>query len=146
MKKFIRKIKKSDKTESARKTYIIDAEGKVLGKIATKAADLLRGKNNANFAPYLDNGGNVIVLNAGKMVITGKKLENKVYRHHTLYPGGLKTKTMQEVLDKNPGEVIRMAVLGMLPKNRLRSGFIKKLTTVNDGQYEGKGERIEIKS
>ncbi len=144
MKKFIRKPKKGDKPESDRKTYIIDAEGQVLGKIATCAVGLIRGKGRPDFAPHMEQGDNVVVVNASGLVLTGNKAAQKVYRHHTLYPGGLKTEKFADIMKKNPGNIIWRAVYGMLPKNKLRARFIKRLTTVNDGSYEGEGEKVEI--
>ena len=110
-----------------RKTHIIDADGKILGRLATKIAILLRGKNKATFTPNLDEGDFVEVINAGKIKLSGKKLEQKEYIHHSNYPGGLKRKKMRDVLKENPGEVLRRAVDGMLPKNKLRDAMIKRL-------------------
>jgi len=121
------------KTYSAKKEdikqewYLVDAQDRILGRIATQIANILRGKNKPVFTPYADAGDFVIVTNAEKVRLTGNKLENKCYYRHSGYPGGLKTRTAQEVLTKKPEELIFMAVKGMLPKNRLGRKLIKKL-------------------
>ena len=121
------------KTYSAKKEditqewYLVDAQDRILGRIATQIANILRGKNKPVFTPYADAGDFVIVTNAEKVRLTGKKLENKCYYRHTGYPGGLKTRTAQEVLTKRPEDLILLAVKGMLPKNRLGRKLIKKL-------------------
>ena len=111
----------------SRKWYVVDAEGKTLGRLATEIATVLRGKHKPTFSPHLDNGDFVIVVNAGKIVVTGKKLHDKKYYRHSLYPGGLTERTLQQMLDKHPTRVIRLAVRGMLPKNRLGRAMMRKL-------------------
>jgi len=121
------------KTYSAKKEdlkqewYLVDAQDRILGRLATQIANILRGKNKPVFTPYADAGDFVIVTNAEKIRLTGKKLENKCYYRHTGYPGGLKTRTAQEILTKKPEQLIELAVKGMLPKNRLGRKLIKKL-------------------
>jgi large subunit ribosomal protein L13 len=121
------------KTYSAKKEdlkqewFLVDAQDRILGRLATQIANILRGKNKPVFTPYADAGDFVIVTNAEKIRLTGKKLENKCYYRHTGYPGGLKTRTAQEVLKKKPEDLIQLAVKGMLPKNRLGRKLIKKL-------------------
>jgi large subunit ribosomal protein L13 len=121
------------KTYSAKKEditqewYLVDAQDRILGRIATQIANILRGKNKPVFTPYADAGDFVIVTNAEKVRLTGNKLEKKCYYRHTGYPGGLKTRTAQEVLTKRPEDLILLAVKGMLPKNRLGRKLIKKL-------------------
>lgn len=111
-----------------RENHIIDADGKILGKLATQVAVLLRGKNKTGFAPHKDMGDFVIVKNVDKMKFTGKKFEDKIYYHHTLYMGGLKQQTMKEVSEKKGySEILRKAVMGMLTKNTLRARQIKRL-------------------
>lgn len=110
-----------------RKTHTIDATGKVLGRLAVEISLLLRGKNKPGFAPHKDDGDFVTVTNAGKIKITGNKMEQKNYYGHSGYPGGFKVVSMKKVFDKNPGEVLRKAIMGMLPKNRLRAQQIKRL-------------------
>jgi len=111
-----------------RDNHVIDATDKVLGKLATQVAVLLRGKNKTGFAPYKDIGDFVTVKNVDKLRFTGKKFEDKIYYHHTLYLGGLKKQTMKEVVQKKGhSEVLRKAVMGMLTKNKLRARQIKRL-------------------
>jgi len=110
-----------------RKTHTIDAANKILGRLAVEIAGLLRGKNKLDFMPNKDGGDIVIVKNANKIIVTGKKFEEKKYYHHSGYLGGLKEIPYKTVFKKNPGEVIRMAVYGMLPKNKLRDIQIKRL-------------------
>lgn len=109
------------------KEVIIDATNKVLGRLATEIADLLRGKKKVSFQPHQLVGDKVVVINAQKIRFTGKKLLDKVYYHHSGWPGGLKHQTLQELMEKNPAEVIRRAVKGMLPKNKLRKIWLKNL-------------------
>ncbi len=110
-----------------RQTHTIDATGKVLGRLASEIAILLRGKHKPDFTPSKDMGDFVIVKNIEKLKITGKKLEQKKYYRHSGYPGGLKEKTLKKLFKENPGEVLRKAVFGMLPKNKLRSKQIRRL-------------------
>jgi large subunit ribosomal protein L13 len=107
--------------------YVIDAEGKVLGRLATEIARRLRGKHKPVYTPYVDTGDFVIVVNAGKVKLTGKKLTDKIYYHHSGYPGGLKETPAGKMLQEKPGEVLRLAVRGMLPKNSLGRAMLKKL-------------------
>jgi len=111
------------------KTYTIDATNRVLGRLATEIAILLRGKNRTDFAPNKDMGDFVVVKNVNKIRVTGKKLEKKLYYHHSGYLGGLKETPLKELFEKDPGEVLRRAVFGMLPKNKLRAKQIKRLKT-----------------
>jgi len=107
--------------------YVIDASGKTLGRLATRVATVLRGKNNPGYAPFMDCGDYVIVVNAGKVRVTGKKREDKVYWRHTGYPGGLKLTSFTEAMEKDPTFAVRNAVKGMLPRNRLGRRLLKKL-------------------
>jgi len=111
----------------------IDAAGKVLGRLATEIAIILRGKNKPNFRPNVLMGDKVLVSNAGKIVITGNKIEQKEYIHHTGYLGHLKKISLKELMAKNPAEVLRRAVYGMLPKNKLRARWLKNLKITNRG-------------
>ncbi len=110
-----------------RKWYVIDAEGKPLGRVASKAAHILRGKHKATYTPHIDCGDYVIITNASKVLLTGKKLEDKKYYSHSGYPGGLRTRTAKEMIEKYPEEMVEKAVKGMLPKNRLGRAMYKKL-------------------
>jgi large subunit ribosomal protein L13 len=107
--------------------YLVDAESKTLGRLATQIADLLRGKGKPQYTPHIDTGDFVVVVNAEKVRVTGKKLEQKVYYRHSGYPGGLRERTLAEQLARRPEEVLRRAVKGMLPKNRLAAAQITKL-------------------
>jgi large subunit ribosomal protein L13 len=107
--------------------YVVDAEGKTLGRLATQVADRLRGKRKPEYTPHCDVGDFVVVVNAERVRVTGNKRADKVYRHHTGYPGAIKSRTLGEMLDRRPEEVIRRAVKGMLPKNRLANRQINKL-------------------
>lgn len=107
--------------------YLVNAEGKVLGRLAAELAKILKGKNKPIYTPHLDTGDFVIVVNAGKLTLTGKKMKDKVYYHHTGYPGGIKEINAEKLLAKKPTEMIRMAVRGMLPKNSLGRQMLRKL-------------------
>ncbi|NWG03402.1 MAG: 50S ribosomal protein L13 [Syntrophaceae bacterium] len=109
------------------KWYLINAEGKVLGRLATELAKILKGKNKPLYTPHVDTGDFVIVINAGKLTLTGKKMKDKVYYHHTGYPGGIKETSAEKLLAEKPTEMIRMAVRGMLPKNSLGRQMLRKL-------------------
>lgn len=115
------------KGEIDRKWWLINADGKVLGRLATEVADLLRGKKKPTFVDFLDSGDFVVVINAAKIQVTGKKLEQKKYYSHTGYPGGIKEKNLKELMEQKPEDVIRKAVWGMLPKNKLNRAIHKKL-------------------
>ena len=123
--------KKSSKVEI--KTWEIDASGQVLGRIATHVACILRGKHKPNFRPNLLIGDKVLIINASKIKVTGNKMTDKLYHHHTGYLGHLKTESMAEVFRKSPSEVIRRAIKGMLPQNKLRDQWLKNLI-VKDGE------------
>jgi large subunit ribosomal protein L13 len=110
-----------------RRWYVVDAEGKTLGRLATQIADTLRGKRKPTFTPHVDTGDFVIVINAEKVSVTGNKRTEKRYYRHSGYPGGLKTRTFEEMIERKPEDVIRLAVKGMLPRNRLSRRQITKL-------------------
>ncbi|HXG67817.1 MAG TPA: 50S ribosomal protein L13 [Blastocatellia bacterium] len=113
--------------EQTRKWHLIDASGKVVGRIATEAARLLMGKNKPTYTPFLDMGDHVIIINAEKVVFTGNKWEDKVYRWHTGWPGGLREVTAQKQRDRHPERILEAAIRGMLPKNKLGRKMGKKL-------------------
>lgn len=117
-------IKKSDLNP---KWYIVDAKDKILGKIATRIADKLRGKGKPIFSPHMDCGDFVIVVNADKIKLSGKKIDEKLYYTHSGYPGGFKSRPAKELLKTKPTQVLELAVKGMLPRNKLRKGFMQKL-------------------
>jgi large subunit ribosomal protein L13 len=110
-----------------RRWYVVDAEGQTLGRLATRIADALRGKRKPQYTPHVDTGDFVVVVNAEKVAVTGKKREEKIYYRHSGYPGGLRTRTLAEELERRPAEVLRKAVKGMLPRNRLARRQITKL-------------------
>lgn len=110
-----------------RKWYVVDAEGQTLGRLATRLATILKGKNKVDFAPHVDNWDYVIVLNADKFTVTGKKLTDKIYYRHTGYLGGLKETPLEDMLVKKPLKALEFAVSGMLPKNKLRKDMISRL-------------------
>lgn len=110
-----------------RKWYVVDAEGLTLGRLASEVAKVLRGKNKPIFTPHIDTGDYVIIVNAEKVAVTGKKLDNKKYYSHSEYIGGFKEKTLREMMDKKPAEVLRFAVKGMLPKGPLGNQMFSKL-------------------
>ncbi|RJO60024.1 50S ribosomal protein L13 [candidate division WS5 bacterium] len=138
MKTFIPK-----KENIERRWYLIDAKGQTLGKLAVIASDILRGKNKPSFSPHMDLGDNLIIINASKVKVTGNKTEDKKYYSHSWYPGGLKTTTFKEMIEKKPDYVIRHAVLGMLPKNRLQKEFIKKLKVYADSKHGHEAQKPE---
>ena len=118
-----------------RKWYVIDAAGQTVGRLATEVASILTGKRNPKWTPFMDMGDHVIVINASKAVFKGSKAEQKVYRHHTLYPGGLREISVQEQFEKHPERVIELAVKGMLPKTKLGRAMAKKLKVYADANH-----------
>jgi large subunit ribosomal protein L13 len=114
-------------TGASRKWYLIDAQGKTLGRLAAQIAPILRGKNKVDFAPHVDNGDYVIVLNAANVRVSGNKLTDKLYHTHSGYMGGLKTSTLTELNTKKPGKALELAISGMLPKNKLRKDMLARL-------------------
>jgi len=115
------------KGEIARKWYVIDASGQTLGRLATRVARILSGKNNPRYTPFLDTGDHVVVLNAEKVKLTGLKDESKVYRRYTGYPGGLREEEYVKLLNRKPEAIVQQAILGMLPKSKLGRAMGKKL-------------------
>jgi large subunit ribosomal protein L13 len=113
--------------EIAREWYLVDAEGKTLGRLATRLADVLRGKGKPQYTPHVDTGDFVVVVNAEKIAVTGNKLDDKMYYRHSGYPGGLRERPLREQLARRPEEVLRKAVKGMLPRNRLARQQLTKL-------------------
>ena len=114
--------------EIIREKHELDATGQAPGRLATQIAMILRGKTRPDFSPHIDSGGYITVLNASKIKFTGRKLAQKDYFHHTMYPGGLKRTPMKKIFQNDPSEVIKRAVYGMLPKNKLRDDMMKRLT------------------
>lgn len=129
------------KDEIEKKWWVINAEGKTLGRLATEVAVLLRGKRKPEFAHFVDCGDFVVVINAEKINVTGKKLEQKKYYSHSGYPGGLKVKTLKELLDKKPEEVVRKAVWGMIPKGKLGRAVYKKLKVYRGSHHPHEAQK-----
>ncbi len=123
---------------------MVDAQSKVLGRMASEIAQVLRGKNKPIFTPHVDTGDFVIVINADKVRFTGKKLKDKVYYHHSGYIGGIKSITAEKLMQKDPTEVVHKAVKGMLPKNRLGRKLIKKLKVYAGGEHPHQAQHPEI--
>jgi large subunit ribosomal protein L13 len=121
------KTYQAKKEEVEHQWYLVDAEGRVLGRLASELAKILRGKNKPIYTPHVDTGDFVIVVNAGKVALTGKKMKDKIYYHHTGYPGGIREMSAEKLLAKKPTEMIRIAVKGMLPKNSLGRQMFQKL-------------------
>jgi len=126
-----------------RKWYVIDAEGKPLGRLASEIAKILRGKNKPNYTPHVDTGDYVIVLNAEKVVLTGKKLEQKYYRHHSRYPGGLKEIKYKQFMAEKPERAVEIAVKGMLPKNSLGRAMFRKLKVYRGSEHQHQAQKPE---
>jgi large subunit ribosomal protein L13 len=129
--------------ELERRWYVVDAEGQNLGRLATRIADTLRGKRKPQYTPHVDTGDFVVVVNAEKVAVTGKKLEQKLYYRHSGYPGGLRVRTLAQQLERRPTEVLRKAVKGMLPKNRLASQQISKLKIYAGPEHPHEAQRPE---
>lgn len=130
--------------EISRKWYVVDAEGQTLGRLASVVASVLRGKNKPEFTPFVDTGDYVIVVNASKIVLTGNKLDQKLYRYHTGYPGGLKEIKYRNMVQNKPEKVIELAVKGMLPKNAIGRTMYKKLFVYAGPNHEQSAQRPEV--
>jgi large subunit ribosomal protein L13 len=129
--------------EIDRKWYVVDADGKVLGRIATEIARRLRGKHKPTFCNFQDNGDFIVVINADRIHLTGNKWDDKVYYRHSGYMGGISSRTAKEVLEKTPEELIIMAVRGMLPKNKLGKAQLKKLKVYAGAEHPHKAQQPE---
>ncbi len=132
------------KSEIERKWYIIDAAEKPLGRVATEAAKLLRGKHKPTFSPNIDTGDHVIIINAKDVILTGNKINQKVYRHHSGYIGGMKEVPAKVMLEKNPEKALTLAVKGMLPHNSLGRQSLKKLRVYAGSEHENQAQKPEI--
>ncbi len=127
-----------------RKWYVVNAEGMVLGRLASQVANILRGKNKPIYTPNMDTGDYVIIINADKVVLTGKKLDQKIYYHHSGYAGGLKETTYRKLLDEKPEMAVRHAVVGMLPKGPLGRQMAKKMKIYAGDQHEQAAQKPEV--
>ena len=130
MRTYVPRGREAEELTVGKNWFVVDAGGQVLGRLATRVARVLIGKDKANFSPHLDCGDHVIVINAELIKLTGNKIDQKVYRRHSGYPGGLKEVSVRSMMQRRPEEVVREAVLGMLPKNKLRARRARKLRKV----------------
>jgi large subunit ribosomal protein L13 len=127
-----------------RKWYVVDAEGKTLGRLATEVAAILRGKHKPTFTPHVDTGDHVIILNASKIELTGKKLTDKIYYRHSMHPGGLKQRTALEMRTNYPERMLELAIKGMLPKNSLGRQIFKKLHVYAGSEHSHQAQQPEV--
>ena len=134
-------VKQQDIT---RKWFVVDADGKNLGRLASAVASILRGKHKPIFSPHLDVGDYVIVVNADRIAVTGRKLDQKMYYRHTGYPGGLRERNLRDLLQRHPTHAVKFAVRGMLPKNRLGRKMIKKLKIYAGPEHPHEAQQPEI--
>lgn len=132
--------------EQSRKWHLIDASGKTVGRLASEAARVLMGKNKPTYTPYIDVGDHVIIINAEKVVFTGSKLQDKVYRHHTGWPGGLKEVSAEKLLQQHPERILESAIKGMLPKTKLGRAMGKKLKVYVGADHPHQAQRPEAMS
>jgi len=130
-------------SEIERKWYLVNAEGKILGRLSSRIAQILSGKDKPTYTPHMDVGDFVVVINAEKVKVTGNKEEKKIYYRHSGYPGGLKERTYQELLDKKPQDIIRKAVRGMLPKSKLGRQMFQKLKVYAGPQHPHQAQKPE---
>ncbi len=127
----------------ARKWFVVDASGQTLGRLASRVASILAGKESPHYAPFIDVGDHVIVINADKIRVTGVKSEQKMYRHYTGFPGGLREEAFRKLFDRRPDRIVQQAILGMLPKNKLGRAMGKKLKVYKDDKHEHQAQKPE---
>jgi large subunit ribosomal protein L13 len=132
------------KGEIARKWFIVDADGQTLGRLASRVARILSGKNNPRYTPFMDTGDHVIVINAGKVKLTGLKAQSKMYRHYTGFPGGLREEEFAKRIERKPELVIELAVKGMLPKSKLGRAMGGKLKVYRDDKHPHTAQKPEV--
>jgi large subunit ribosomal protein L13 len=132
------------KGEIARKWFIVDADGQTLGRLASRVARILSGKNNPRYTPFMDTGDHVIVINAGKVKLTGLKAQSKMYRHYTGFPGGLREEEFVKRIERKPELVIELAVKGMLPKTKLGRAMGSKLKVYRDDKHPHTAQKPEV--
>lgn len=137
------KTKSAKKSEVQRNWYVLDADGEVLGRVASRIADVLRGKHKPSFTPHVDTGDYVVVINSEKIRLTGAKWDQKEYQRYSGYPGGQKSRTAKEMLEKKPTDIIEKAVRGMIPKNRLGRQVIKKLYVYTGSDHPHQAQKPE---
>ena len=129
--------------EAQRRWFVVDADGQTVGRLAARVAAVLRGKHKPTFTPFIDMGDHVVVINARHAKFTGSKNDQKLYRHHTLYPGGLREFSVKEMFEKKPEKIVELAVRGMLPKSKLGKAMAKKLKVYADGDHRHTAQRPE---
>jgi large subunit ribosomal protein L13 len=127
--------------EIARKWFLVDAQGQTLGRLASRVASILAGKESPLYTPFIDVGDHVIVINAGKIRVTGMKTEQKMYRHYTGFPGGLREEQYRKLFDRRPDRIVQQAITGMLPKNKLGKAMAKKLKVYADDKHEHQAQK-----
>lgn len=132
------------KGEVARKWYVVDADGQTLGRLASRVARILSGKDNPRYTPFLDMGDHVVVINAGKVKLTGLKSQSKVYRHYTGFPGGLREEEFVKRLERKPQLIVQEAIEGMLPKTKLGRSMAKKLKVYRDDKHPHLAQKPEV--
>jgi large subunit ribosomal protein L13 len=132
------------KGEIDKRWYVVDADGKPLGRLASAIAVILMGKNKPNYTPFIDMGDYVVVINADRIKLSGNKMNQKLYRRHSGYPGGLKEELAKDIFAKSPGKLVRLAVWGMLPKNKLRAVRIKKLKIYRGASHPHQAQMPEL--
>jgi large subunit ribosomal protein L13 len=130
---------------ATRKWFVVDAKGKTVGRLATEVARIISGKNSPKWTPFMDMGDHCVVINARHAVFKGSKSDQKLYRHHTLFPGGLREVSVKEMFDRHPERVIELAVKGMLPKTRLGKAMAKKLKVYADAEHRHMAQKPETK-
>ncbi|MFS0784240.1 50S ribosomal protein L13 [Bacillus sp. 1P06AnD] len=130
--------------EIDRKWYVIDAQGQTLGRLASEVASILRGKHKPTYTPHVDTGDHVIIINASEIHLTGKKLTDKIYRRHTMHPGGLKERTALEMRTNYPEKMLELAIKGMLPKNSLGRQMFKKLHVYAGAEHQQQAQKPEV--
>ena len=126
-----------------RKWFLVDAKGKTVGRLATEVARIISGKNNPKWTPFMDMGDHCVVINARYAIFKGSKNDQKLYRHHTLYPGGLRETSVKEMVEKHPERIIELAVKGMLPKSKLGKAMASKLKVYADGDHRHSAQKPE---
>jgi large subunit ribosomal protein L13 len=131
-------------SDITRKWYVVDAEGQILGRLSTEVARILRGKHKPSYSPFLDTGDYVIIINAAKIKVTGKKLDQKIYKRHSGYIGGLKETPLRVMLSKKPEEVLKHSIKGMLPKGTLGRQMFKKLRVYAGGEHKNQAQMPEV--
>jgi large subunit ribosomal protein L13 len=136
---------KPAEAQSGRKWWVLDAKGQPLGRLASSAAVLLRGKHKASFTPHVDLGDFVVIVNAGQVAVTGRKAKDKTYYHHSGYPGGLREESFEQLSARRPEAPVRAAIKGMLPKNRLGRQMIKKLKIYASAEHPHAAQKPDIK-